>query len=89
MSIRQDITRLKWQLDEYRKNHAPMQKLYLTMRALLIDYSLVGEARSSDALALNKEADHLQRTYPDVLNKGAAPSRLLWKIEKRNLWLRT
>ncbi len=70
VSIRQDIARLKTQLEDFRKNRASLQKQYLTMRALLIDYSLVGEAQSPEALALNKEADHLQQTYPQVLNHG-------------------
>ena len=69
-SIRQDIVRLKGQLDADRKNNAPIQKLYVTMQALLIDYSLVGETASSDAAALRKEADTAAINNPQVLKDG-------------------
>lgn len=71
-SIRNDLDRQRTQLQAYRKGKMQLRDAYLTMRAMLINYSLIGEATSPEAQAIQKEADELQRKYPKVVNSPPA-----------------
>lgn len=72
MAIRKDLDRQKSQLQAYRKDKKQLRDVYLTMRAMLINYSLIGEAASPEAQKIQKEADELQAKYPKVLNNPPA-----------------
>lgn len=81
-AIREDIGRLKMRLKDYRKGKMQMREGYLTMRALLINYSLIGEAASPEAQVIQKEADELQQKYPKVLNSPPAMASYIAPTKK-------